>query len=144
MISDHDADLAESAQRCLMAALDQSRASKITLVDDSGAAGPVLELPPRALRLLADVLGMMAQRRPIRVVPQEVELTTQEAAALLNVSRPFVIKEIEAGRLKCRKVGRHRRIEFEELRRYQARQREAADKALKDLAELSQDLGLGY
>jgi len=144
MISDHDADLAESAQRCLMAALDHSRASKITLVDDSGAAGPVLELPPRALRLLADVLGMMAQRRPIRVVPQERELTTQEAAALLNVSRPFVIKEIEAGRLKCRKVGRHRRIEFEELRRYQARQREAADKALKDLAELSQDLGLGY
>lgn len=143
-ISDHDADLAESAQRCLMAALDHSRSSKITLVDDSGAAGPVLELPPRALRLLADVLGMMAQRRPIMVVPQELELTTQEAAALLNVSRPFVIKEIEAGRLKCRKVGRHRRIEFEELRRYQARQREAADKALKDLAELSQDLGLGY
>ena len=50
------------------------------------------------------------------------ELTTQDGAALLKVSRPFVIKEIEAGRLRCRKVGRHRRMEFEELRRYQAAQ----------------------
>lgn len=87
---------------------------------------------------------MLAQRGPIRVVPQERELTTQEVAALLNVSRPFEIEEINAGRLKCWEVGRHRRIEFEELRRYQARQRALADKALKGLAELSQGLGLGY
>ena len=143
-VSDREAELAETAQRCLMKALDHSRANKITLVDENGASGPVLEVPPQALRLFADVLGMMAQRRPIVIVPQELELTTQEAASLLNVSRPFVIKEIEAGRLRCRKVGRHRRIEFEELRRYQARQRDETEKALQELADLSQDLGLGY
>jgi excisionase family DNA binding protein len=54
------------------------------------------------------------------LTPKNHELNTQDAAALLNVSRRFVIKEFEAGRLRCRKVGRHRRIELEELRRYQA------------------------
>jgi excisionase family DNA binding protein len=144
--SEQDAELARVAQHCLIAALDHSRAQRIALVDEHGglAGAPVLELPPQALRLLTDMLGMMAQGRPVMLVPQNNELTTQDAAALLNVSRPFVIKEIDAGRLRCRKVGRHRRIEFEELRRYQATQREQSDKAMQELADLSQDLGLGY
>ncbi len=146
LATDREADLAKVAQRCLMAALDHSHAQRIALVDESGALtdAPVLELPPQALRFFADMLGLMAQRRPVMLVPQSHELTTQDAAALLNVSRPFVIKEIEAGRLRCRKVGRHRRIEFEELRRYQAAQREQSEKALQELTNLSQDLGLGY
>ena len=146
LATDQEAELAKVAQRCLMAALDHSHAQRIALVDENGALtdAPVLELPPQALRFFADMLGMMAQRRPIMLVPQNHELTTQDAAALLNVSRPFVIKEIEGGRLRCRKVGRHRRIEFEELRRYQAAQRERSEGALQELANLSQDLGLGY
>jgi excisionase family DNA binding protein len=89
-------------------------------------------------------LANLDAARAAMLVPQNHELTTQDAAALLNVSRPFVIKEIEAGRLKCRKVGRHRRIEFEELRRYQAAQRAQSEGALQKLADLSQDLGMGY
>jgi excisionase family DNA binding protein len=144
--TDQEAELAKVAQRCLMAALDHSRAQRIALVDENGALtdAPVLELPPQALRFFAEMLGMMAQRRPVMLVPHNHELTTQDAAALLNVSRPFVIKEIEAGRLRCRKVGRHRRIEFEELRRYQAAQRTQSEAALQKLADLSQELGLGY
>lgn len=65
----------------------------------------------------ADVLRQMAKREPMLLVPQKLELTTQQAAAFLNVSRPFVIKEIQAQRLKCRLVNCHRRIEFEELQR---------------------------
>ncbi len=101
--SEREAEIAKVAQRCLMAALDHSRAQRIALVDEKGEItdGPVLELPPQALRCFAEMLGMMAQRRPVMLVPQNHELTTQDAAALLNVSRPFVIKEIEAGRLKC-------------------------------------------
>lgn len=75
------------------------------------------------------------------LVPQKHELTTQEAANFLNVSRPFVIKEIEANRLKCRKVS-HRRIEFEELRRYQTEQQQKSEQALQDLTKLSEELGL--
>lgn len=138
--------MAKVAQRCLMAALAHSRAQRIAIVDAMGelAEAPVLELPPQALRFFAEMLGMMAQRRPVMLVPQYHELTTQDAAALLNVSRPFVVKEIEAGRLRCRKVGRHRRIEFEELRRYQAAQRAQSEEALQKLADQSQDLGMGY
>lgn len=142
--NDREAELASVAQRCLMAALDHSRANRIMVVDERGGPGdgPVLELPPKALRLFADLLGMMAQRQPVMLVPQNHELTTQEAAQFLNVSRPFVIKEIDAGRLACRRVGRHRRIEFEELLRYQKRCREASDQALQELTDLSQQLGM--
>jgi excisionase family DNA binding protein len=83
----------------------------------------------------------MAKREPMVLVPQKLELTTQEAAALLNVSRPFVIKEIEAGRLQCRLVNRHRRIEFQELVRYQKVQKENSEIALKRLSALSQEMG---
>ena len=138
--------MAKVAQRCLMAALAHSRAQRIAIVDAMGelAEAPVLELRPQALRFFAEMLGMMAQRRPVMLVPQYHELTTQDAAALLNVSRPFTIKEIEAGRLRCHKVGRHRWIEFEELRRYQAAQRAQSEEALQKLADQSQDLGMGY
>ena len=103
----------------------------------------MLKLPPRALRFFADVLRQMAKRE-LLLVPQKHELTTQEAANFPNVSRPFVIKEIEANRLKCRKVNRHRRIEFEKLRRYQAAQQQQAEQALQDLTKLSEELGLGF
>lgn len=83
----------------------------------------------------------MAKREPMVLVPQKLELTTQEAAALLNVSRPFVIKEIQAERLKCRLVNRHRRIEFEELMRYQQAQKKRSEEALQRLSKLSQEMG---
>ena len=80
----------------------------------------------------------------MQLVQQKHELTTQEAVNFLNVSRPFVIKEIEANRLKCRKVNRHRRIEFEELRRYQAEQQQNSDQALQALTKLSEELRLEF
>lgn len=141
VLDSHDAELAQSAQRCLMAALDHSRATTIKLIADGVA---VVELPPKALRLIADVLGMMAQQQPIVLMPQKAELSTQEAAAFLNVSRPFVVKQIEAGRLSCRKVGRHRRILLEDLLAYQKASRVETEAALQALADEAQELGMGY
>jgi hypothetical protein len=60
------------------------------------------------------------------------------------VSRPFIIKEIEQGKLKCRKVNLHRRIEFQELLRYQVEQKGNSEKALQDLSDLTHDLGLDF
>lgn len=145
-----EAEMAAIAHQCLVAALDHSKADHIEVILDVGAEGdarhetPVLKLPPRALRFFADVLHQMAKREPMLLVPQKHELTTQEAANFLNVSRPFVIKEIEANRLKCRKVNRHRRIEFEELRRYQTGQQQKSEQALQDLTKLSEELGLEF
>ena len=67
-------------------------------------------VPPAVLRFIGQTLGMMARRQPIVLMPQKQQLSTVEVANFLNVSRPFVIKEIEAGRLKHRKVGSHRRV----------------------------------
>ena len=144
-----EAEMAAVAHRCLVAALDHSNAQHIKLIlelPDEGQArqSPVLELPPRALRFFADVLRQMAKGEPMLLVPQKHELTTQEAANLLNVSRPFLITLIEKGELRCRLVGTHRRIEFEELRRYQVEQKARSEDALQGLAKLSEDLGLEF
>jgi excisionase family DNA binding protein len=141
--SEMEAEMAGAATACLVAALDHSKAKtvKVTIEVDGDGEAPVLLLPPRALRFFADVLRQMAKREPMMLVPQKLELTTQQAAALLNVSRPFVIKEIEAGRLKCRLINRHRRIEFEELMRYKDEQKQRSAGALKRLNDLSQEMG---
>jgi excisionase family DNA binding protein len=140
-----EAEMAGVATACLVAALDHSKAAAIKVTIDAEGLGtgqaPVLMLPPRALRFLADILRQMAKREPMMLVPQKLELTTQQAAALLNVSRPFVIKEIEGGRLKCRLINRHRRIEFEELMRYKQEQKQRSAAALRRLSELSLELG---
>lgn len=139
-----EAEMAAAATACLVKALDHSKADhvKVTLeFDDGEGKPPILHVPPRALRFLADVLRQMAQREPMVLFPHKAEMTTQEAAALLNVSRPFVIKEIEAGRLQCRLVNRHRRILFEEVMRYQAAQKDAAEQALRNVGKLTCDLG---
>ena len=142
--SEAEAEMAGAATACLVAALDHSRAERVKVtieVEDGGSEPPVLYVPPRALRFFADLLRQMAKREPMVLMPHKVELTTQQAAAFLNVSRPFVIKEIEAQRLKCRLVNRHRRIEFEELLRYQAEQKRRSENALKKLSKLSREMG---
>ncbi len=142
--SEVEAEMAGTARACLVAALDHSKATsiKITIeIDDATGSAPVLHLPPRALRFFADVLRQMAKREPMILVPQKLELTTQDAAALLKVSRPFVIKEIEAGRLSCRLVNRHRRIEFQELMRFKNEQKLRSEKALIKLNSLSEEMG---
>lgn len=142
--NDHDAEMAKIAQRCIMAALDHSKAPKLVLIEEGGLSGnaPTIELPPQALRAVANLLGLMAQQQPIVLIPQKHELTTQEVANLLNVSRPFVVKQIESGLLKCRKVGRHRRVEFSELMRYQKDSQIKRDAALNELVAFGQELGL--
>lgn len=142
--NDHDAEMAKIAQRCIMAALDHSKAPKLVLIEEGGSSenAPTIELPPQALKAVANLLGLMAQQQPIVLIPQKHELTTQEVANLLNVSRPFVVKQIESGQLKCRKVGRHRRVEFSELMRYQKESQIKRDAALDELVALGQELGL--
>jgi excisionase family DNA binding protein len=146
VLSTEEAELAKIAQRCIMASLDHSRAQRIVLIDDASDTGtpPTLELPPKVLRFFAEMLGAMAEQRVITLVPQKHELTTQEAAAFLNVSRPFVIKEIESGKIAHRKVGRHRRVAFVDLVKYQQDSRAASEQALQDLADQAQQLGFGY
>ena len=142
-ISPEEAEMARVAQRCIMAALDHSRAVQITLTTDKGEH-PTVAVPPAALKLIGQVLGAMSEGRPIMLIPAQQEFTTVEAAHFLNVSRPFVIKEIEAGRLPYRMVGTHRRIAFEDLVAYGKKMREKQTAALERMAENARELGLEY
>jgi len=142
-MSAKDIEMARVAQRCIMEALDHSRAAAITLTTDSGEHRTV-DVPPAALKLIGQLLGAMSEGRPIALVPSSQEFSTVEAAHFLNVSRPFVVKEIDAGRLPHRLVGSHRRVAFEDLIAYARKMREQQESALERLAENARELGLDY
>lgn len=135
-----DMELARVAQRCIMEALDRSKAVKIKLESENGGMPPI-ELPPASLRLIGQLLGLMSEGRPFTLMPEKQELTTVEAANFLNVSRPFVIKEIDAGRIHHRMVGSHRRILLTDLLEYAKQMQASRETALDELSQLSQELG---
>lgn len=142
-MSAKDMEMARVAQRCIMEALDHSRSAAITLTTDTGEH-PTVAVPPAALKLIGQLLGALSEGKPITLVPSSQELSTVEAAHFLNVSRPFVIKEIEAKRLPHRLVGTHRRVAFEDLLAYARKMREQQEGALERMADNARELGLDY
>jgi excisionase family DNA binding protein len=102
----------------------------------------MISIPPGAVRLFVDVLAQLGQGRAVTVLPEKAELTTQEVADYLNVSRPYVVKLIESGKLLARKVGTRRRVAFEDLLRFDEADRKRRRAALDELARLDQDLNL--
>jgi excisionase family DNA binding protein len=142
-MSEDEMEMARLAQRCIMEALDHSRAVSVTLTTETGLH-PSIEVPPAALKLIGQLLGAMSEGKTVVLMPDQQEFTTVEAANFLNVSRPFVIKEIEEGRLKHRMVGTHRRIALEDLLAYERSMRERQSAALERMADNARDLGLDY
>jgi len=104
----------------------------------------VMTIPVSAFRLLADILGQMARGNAVTLIPVNAELTTQQAADILNVSRPFLIKLIEDGQIPYRKVGTHRRIRFEDLMVYKRDIDNKRRDVLADLVNEAQELNMGY
>ncbi|NWD22289.1 helix-turn-helix domain-containing protein [Pseudomonas yamanorum] len=103
-----------------------------------------LVLPTSALRLLVDILGELAIGNAVKVVPVHAELTSQEAADLLNVSRPHLVKMLEEGAIPFTKTGRHRRIRFSDLMAFKQRREDESQEAMDALAQQAQELGMGY
>ena len=102
-----------------------------------------LELPAGAA-LLVEILEAMATGRGVTIIPENAELTTVQAADVLNVSRPFLVRLLEEGAIPFRKVGKHRRIRMDDVMAYKEgidRKREAA---LDELARLAQEHDMGY
>ena len=91
-----------------------------------------------------DVLAGLARGRRVVVVPEDAELTTQQAADMLNVSRPYLIGLLEAGKIAHRRVGMHRQVLLRDLEAYRAARRVESAAALDELAAQAQELGMGY
>ncbi|MCA9610357.1 MAG: helix-turn-helix domain-containing protein [Myxococcales bacterium] len=101
-------------------------------------------LPARIFDALLELLRHTAEGNAVTLVPVHAELTTQQAADLLNVSRPHLIKLLESGALPFQRTGRHRRVRAEDLFAYRDRRRAESERAFQELADLSQDHDLGY
>lgn len=145
--SKEEIELAKAAQRCIVSALDYSSAANTALVEDSVEkldGSSILRLPPKVLRLIADLLGSLAQGKAVAIVPKELDVTTQEAAMFLNVSRPYLVRLLEEGKIPYHKVGTHRRIRFEDLVLYKEERRKISGDAIQELVDQAQELGLGY
>ena len=112
-------------------------------VTESDQVEPI-ELPAAAVALLMDVLEAMAAGRGITIIPQNAELTTAQAAEVLNVSRPFLIKLLEQENIPHRKVGRHRRVLMEDVMNYKAAIDAEREAVLDRLAAEAQEQGMGY
>ncbi len=104
----------------------------------------IISIPLSAFRLLNDILTEMSKGNAVTFIPIHAELTTQQAADFLNVSRPFVVKLIEEKKLPCRKVGTHRRVLFQDLVEFKRKTNADRARTLEELAKQAQDLKMGY
>jgi excisionase family DNA binding protein len=103
-----------------------------------------IALPDEAVELLRVVLAHMAEGNAVQLVPVHAELTTQQAADLLGVSRPFLVRLLEQGVIPHRKVGAHRRVLASDLLQYKERDDRERREVARELTEEAQKLGLDY
>jgi excisionase family DNA binding protein len=140
----HASEQAQAALRSLSAVARRKSAREIRVLADSGERAVTVTVPKEAFELFLEVLGQMANGNAVTIVPVHAELTTQQAADLLNVSRPFLVGLLEEGKIPFRLVGSHRRIRFADLMAYKESDDKRRQEALDALTEDAQRHGLGY
>lgn len=137
-----DAALARESGAKLAARLGDAEGVKLQL--KAGKKSEELVLPPSALRLLVGVLNELGQGNAVTLTPLRAELTTQQAADLLNVSRPYLVKLLDEEAIPSRKVGSHRRVQLADLLAYKKEMLAKRHAVLDELTALSQELDMGY
>lgn len=139
-----DAVLARESSRSLASHKLGRRASvRIQLLDDNKKT-ETIAVPASALRLFVHVLTEMSHGNAVTLIPTRAELTTQQAADLLNVSRPYLVKLLDEERIPCRTVGKYRRVRFDDLMRFKQKDDDKRAKVLDQLTAEAQELGMGY
>lgn len=139
-----EAALARESGRALSAYLQmRSETQQIEVFDDKGTPHPV-RVPMSALRLLVDVLTEIGEGNAVSIIPVHAELTTQEAADVLNVSRPHLVKLLESNEIPFHKTGTHRRVRYQDVIAYKKRIDNERNKILDELTAQAQELEMGY
>lgn len=137
--SDAEATIAANAFAKLRAVAQTQQDIRIIVQDKSDIVVP---LPARAVLIIVEILEKMASQTPISIIPHAAELTTQQAADYLNVSRPFLVGLLDKGLIDHRMVGAHRRIRYGDLLRYEAQSKKERRAAIEAMIAESQRLGL--
>ena len=136
-----DVQLANRSARQL-AAYTKNNALKLRIVEN-GQDGDMLELPASAVQLMVQLLKEMGKGHAVTLIPHHAELTTQQAADLLNVSRPFIVELCDTGKLPFSRFGSHRKIRFSDLITFKEQSLSDSHQALDELANMHQKMG-GY
>ncbi len=138
-----EAIIAKETSQRLTASLGRKTAYQIQILE-SDHLSEALALPAAAVRLLADILSEMAKGNTVTILPVHAELSTQQAANLLNVSRPFLVQLLEDGKIPFHKVGSHRRVTSNALMAYKQKTEQQRLHTLDELTEQAQRLDMGY
>lgn len=144
--NDADRKIANESNSLLVPFLAKKQKLKVQLVVEGSRSEETLSLPlPAAIsEMLVAILSEVAEGNPITLIPNQAELTTQQAAEILNVSRPFVVELLEKGEIPYRMVGTHRRILYSDLKEYQQQAEVKQKQALDELVAQAQEEGMGY
>ena len=140
--TEHDANIARESSRVLATYARSKRALRVEITDDDHR--DTISLPANAVRLLLDLLTQMAEGNAVTLLPMHAELTTQQAADLLNVSRPFLVNLLDDGKIPHRKVGTHRRVLLQDLLTHKRLVDRERTQALDELARQAEELSMGY
>jgi excisionase family DNA binding protein len=138
--SEADAVIAEETSRLLASRLEKGAPVQFRI--DDNATQTTVKLPAQAVGLLLRILEEMARGNAVTIIPVQAELTTQEAADMLNISRPSLIQLLDEGKIEYRRVGTHRRVRFESLMKYKRQADEQRRAVLEELAAYDQELGI--
>jgi excisionase family DNA binding protein len=141
--SPREVELATESSRSLGALARLTGDVKLTVTGEGGLTGEA-RIPASILRLLFAALSEMSSGNGVSLLPLNAELTTQQAADLLNVSRPYLVGLLEKGEMPFRLVGNQRRVRLQEVMAYKARTDIDRRAALDELARLGQEIGIGY
>ena len=132
------------ATAALSKILSKGKVSRVELQTKMDSKTGTTSIPSKAFELMIEILGQMANGNIVAVVPIHAELTTQQAADLLNVSRPYVVKLIEADKLPATLVGTRRRVRMGDLIAYKQRDAAKRKAVLRKLTQEAQEMGIGY
>ncbi len=137
-----DAAMARDSRQALSRHLDGLKSLKLSIIGNNQAE--TIKLPTSVGALLMDILEAIAVGKGIAVIPKNTELTTVQAADVLNVSRPFLIKLLEEKKIPYRMVGKHRRIRMEDVMAYKGAIDQEREVVLDQLIADAQDQEMGY
>lgn len=140
--TDADTLVARESARRLVPALAKANGTMQLRVEGPDGTNEPITVPTAAFRLFLTILAEMASGNAVRLIPHHAELTTTEAAELLNVSRPFVVKLLDEGQIPSRLVGKHRRVMFKDVMAYRGEHFRARSVVLDRMAAIDQELGL--
>lgn len=137
-------DVLEAKQSCrTLAKYSDAQSVKLSVVSGNGEQDELV-LPGQAVQLLLDALSEMSKGNAVQLLPHNQEMSTQEAANMLNVSRPYLVQLLEGGEIPFHKVGTHRRVYLNDILQYKQQVDQKRAEALDELTALSQSEGMGY